>query len=106
LIDRLRHFLAMLNRRFPRIDFSPLLEWLRQDARNRYRPWYRYPAPPDPEQGQTGKPTFDQALKKAMRDPATLKRLHRTRRRMTPREGEDSVDPIDTVSKPGKSPRP
>ena len=47
-ISRMLHgshrLLAALRRSFPKRMMDQVLKWLQHDPRNRFRPWYRYPA--------------------------------------------------------------
>lgn len=102
--DRLAQVLDWIKRRFPRIGLRPILDWLRHDARNRFRPWYRYPDSSVDDPGN-GSESFDRALQRALRNPSAIKRIQRTGSN-SPRSGEeDTVTPIDSVSKSDKSPR-
>jgi hypothetical protein len=105
LIDRGIQLLAILSQRFPRIHFRSVLEWLQNDARNHYRPWYRYPTLSDFDQKGKKNVSFDQALQRAMENRTQIKRIHRMRRSSQHIIKEDTVTPVSRVSKSVKSDR-
>ena len=105
VIDRAIQLLGSLSQRFPRIHFRPVLEWLQHDARNQYRPWYRYPPPSESEHKGKENVSFDQALRKAMGNRSQIKRIHRVRGSTPQKIREDTVTPIGSVSKSVKSNR-
>jgi DnaJ domain len=105
LIDRGIQLLTTLGKRFPKLHFRPLLEWLQHDAQNHYRPWYRYPPSSATDSNGSKKVSFDKALQKAMENRSQIKRIHRMRRSSRHRIREDTVTPISGVSKSVKSTR-
>ena len=101
LIDRSIQLLVSLSQCFPKIPLRPVLKWLQDDARNHYRPWYRYPSSSEAGQKRREHVSFDQALRKAMGNRAQVK--HHRRHRTSPHEmREGTVTPIRGVSKPVK----
>ena len=103
VIDQAIQLLGSLSQRFPKIHLRPVLEWLQHDARNQYRPWYRYPPPSDAEHKGRENESFDLALQKAMENRSQIKRIHRMRRSTRHKIREDTVTPISGVSKSVKS---
>ena len=106
VFDRTIQLLAILCQHFPKIPFRSLMEWLQHDARNHYRPWYRYPASPGAERRGRENISFDEALQKAIRHHACPKPTHRWHPSSPHDEPENSIGPIRGVSKPGKARRP
>jgi len=106
LFDRTIQMLAILCQHFPKMPFRSLMEWLQHDARNHYRPWYRYPTPSGAERRRRESISFDQALQKAIRHHACPKPTHRRHPPWPHDEPENSICPIRGVSKPGKARRP
>jgi len=99
--ERSIRVLKMLQDRFPRIAIRPLLAWLQRDARNHYRPWYRYPA--DPRNGRPEKrgENFDTVFQKALRNQSRTK--HAIRPKTTAeKDGAERIVPIKGVSTPAK----
>jgi curved DNA-binding protein CbpA len=105
LIDRGIQLLEALRQRFPRLHFRPVLEWLQHDAQNHYRPWYRYPPTSSTDKNHRERVSFDQALQNAMENRSQIKGIHRMHRSRRHDIQEDTVAPIDGVSKPVKSNR-
>lgn len=105
LINRGIQLLAGLSQRFPKLHFRPVLEWLQHDNQNHYRPWYRYPPTSSTENHRRERVSFDQALQNAMKNRSQTKRIHRMHRSPRPGIQEDTVTPIDGVSKSVKSNR-
>jgi len=106
VFDRTIQMLAILCQHFPKMPFRSLMEWLQHDARNHYRPWYRYPDSPGVERRGRESISFDQALQKAIRHHACPKPTHRRQPPSPHNDPEQSVSPIIGVSKPGKTKRP
>jgi curved DNA-binding protein CbpA len=106
LFDRTIRMLAILCRHFPKIPFRSLREWLQHDARNHYRPWYRYPTSPGAEERRRESISFDQALQKAIRHHARPQPTHRRHPPLPHNEPENAIGPISGVSKSGKARRP
>lgn len=104
LIDRSIQLLETLSQRFPSIRFSQLLKWLQPDARNHYRPWYRYPPSTEPEQKRRENINFDQVLRKAMGNRSQRNPRH-MRRSSSHKFQEDRVPPVNGVSKSVKTNR-
>jgi len=103
VIDRVIQLLGSFSQRFPRIHLRPVLEWLQHDARNQYRPWYRYPPPSDAEQKDKENVRFDQALRRAMGNHSQIKHIDRMHRSTRQTIREDTITPISGVSKYVKS---
>lgn len=103
LIDRGIQLLATLSQRFPKRHFRPVLEWLQHDAQNHYRPWYRYPPTSSAEKNHRERVSFDQALQNAMENRSQIENIHRMHRSSRHNIQEDTVTPIDGVSKSVKS---
>ena len=91
--------MAHLKRLFPKIDFNSVLQGLRHDARNAFRPWYRYPDSSATSVSQGGKAaSFSRILHNTLRRPAGLERLgHRSPSRR-PTDGGDNVTPVSGIS--------
>jgi len=106
LFDRTIQMLAILCKHFPKIPFRSLMEWLQHDARNHYRPWYRYPTSSGAERRGRESISFDQALQNAIRHHACPKPTHRRHPPSSYDEPENVIGPISGVSKPGKARRP
>ena len=104
-LDRLTQIFDWIGRRFPRLELRPILHWLRHDARNRFRPWYRYPDSADDDGPGNASDSFDRALQRALRNPSAIKRIQRPRSTSPTNDQDDSVTPIGRVSKSDKSPR-
>ena len=82
-----------------------LLRWLQSAPRNRFRPWYRYPATGGKTAGHKPPVDFEQVLQNAMQDRAALKRIHRARRRSSGPQGSDTVPPVAAAAKPRRPER-
>lgn len=99
-IKRGFRFLAVLRS----IDLDKILErmrfWLQTASRNRFRPWYRYPASSGKPGDQATHVNFDHVLQDAMQNRAALKRIHRARRRTGGCQGCDTVPPVAAAAKP------
>ena len=91
--------LAAVSRMFLKINFRPLLEWLQRGRRNRFRPWYRYPERNDDVRKGAQTTGFEQLLKKALRDPAGIKRIPPTRLSSRSVDEENASAPVKGVSK-------
>lgn len=105
LFDRTIQMLAILCQHFPKIPFRSLMEWLQHDARNHYRPWYRYPTSSGAERRRRESISFDQALQKAIRHHSRPKPIHRMPPPSPHNDPEHWISPIIGVSKPGKPKR-
>lgn len=106
LFERTIQILAILCKHFPKMPFRSLMEWLQNDARNHYRPWYRYPASPGAGRPRPESISFDQALQNAIRHHARTKPIRRSHPPSPPNETENAVSSISGLSKPAKPGRP
>jgi len=77
-----------------------IVHWLQSAPRNRFRPWYRYPATDGKAAGRKPPVDFEQVLQKAMQNRAALKRIHRARRRSSGPQGDDTVPPVAAAANP------
>ncbi len=103
--DRLARLLDWIGRRFPHLELRPILDWLRRDARNRFRPWYRYPDSSGDDKPRNANESFDHALQRALRNPSAIRRIQRSPGTPHPDNEDDRVKPVGGVPKSGKSPR-
>jgi len=93
-------FLAALRSIEPGQVLGRILHWLQSTPRNRFRPWYRYPASSAKSGDQTPPVNFDHVLQDAMQNRAARKRIHRARRRKGGCQGCDTVPPVAAATKP------
>lgn len=85
-----------------RIKWSALLQWLRHDARNHFRPWYRYPdsAASTSSPQNDAAPNFGQILQNTLLRSSGTKRLHHKPHAEPSTDGADIVTPVSGIVKP------
>jgi hypothetical protein len=99
-------FRDAIDRFAPGRVLARVMRWLRNDPRNRFRPWYRYPDSGDAAGGpQKRAADFNRTLQDAMHNRAALKRLHRARRRSSDSHAGDKATPVESAPKPGPTDR-
>lgn len=102
LRDGLHRLLSVLGNLVPDTFPGRLGNWLRNDPRNRFRPWYRYPDDSGRAEDRPNAMTFDRALQHALQNREALKRLHRAQRKSAAGDATDGVPPVDAVARTRK----
>jgi len=97
--QRSLRFLAAILSGDPGKIVDRMRRWLQSAPRNRFRPWYRYPASSGRSGNQTPPVNFDHVLQDALQNRAALKRIHRARRRSAGLQGCDAVPPVAPAAK-------
>lgn len=105
LHGRFDHLLRFVAAIAPRKALDRLLRWLQSGPRNRFRPWYRYPASSETQGNVRHAVNFDHFLQDAMQNRTALKHIHRARRRSSGSSDDDKIPPVASAAKPRKTGR-
>lgn len=102
LIKRRHRIMGGIRRNFPKEALGHILNWLRHNPRNHFRPWYRYPRSRRPARNGRNNFDFERTLQNAMRNHTPLKHISRAYRR-APNDGETGrISPVENISRLNK----